>query len=209
MQETRRLILEILREYDGATVETLMNELSTRRGEQITAVTIRHHLGILQSDELITIRELKHTAKPGRPQHVYTLTEKALSIFPNNFPRLAANLLMQIEQRVPEHANVILDCVAESMASEVSISGQTLIDRLHSVSDYLNDCGYVAYFEATELGYLLHTRNCPYHSLSTTYPVLCQMDIRLISRMLGVVPRMVSHIASGENTCTYFVPESP
>lgn len=209
MQETRRLILEILREHDGATVETLMNELRVRRGEQITAVTIRHHLGILQSDDLITIRELKHTAKPGRPQHVYTLTEKALSIFPNNFPKLAANLLMQIEQCVPEHANVILDGVAESMASEVSITGQTMLERLQSVSKYLNDCGYAAHFESAEAGYLLHTRNCPYHSLSSSYPVLCQMDMRLISRMLGVVPRMVSHIASGETSCSYFVPESP
>ena len=81
MQETRQHILEILREIGQATVDDVVRALCERRGE-ITAVTVRHHLTRLQEDGLITAPELRHRNTPGRPQHVYKLTEKAQQHFP-------------------------------------------------------------------------------------------------------------------------------
>lgn len=208
MQETRRQILEILRERGEATVEDIVNDLRKRRGDSITAVTVRHHLKHLQQeDNLVSEPQMRHRATPGRPQHIYTLTEKAIAAFPNNYQRLAAGLIDQMQTQLgPDHVNVILEGVADNMAHEASIPQGSLPERLGAVVDYLNQHGYDANWEETADGYLLHTLNCPYHHLTDKTDALCHMDMRLVASLLGVVPRMQSRIAGGENRCSYLIP---
>ena len=108
MQETRRLILDILRRRAHATVDEIVDELQRRRGS-ITAVTVRHHLMRLQEDGLITSPELKRRSSPGRPQYIYALTEKAKELFPNNYQRLASSLLVELQKQLPkDRINLIL-----------------------------------------------------------------------------------------------------
>lgn len=206
MQETRQYILEILKETGQATVDDIVNELRKRRGK-ITAVTVRHHLNHLQRECLISTPQIKHRSTPGRPQHVYALTEKAEELFPNNYQRLASGLLEQIEEHLPpENVNVILEGVADGMAAQAHMPDLPLSKRLQQVVNYLNENGYNADWEETDQGYILHTRNCPYHHLVETTDLLCKMDMRLISKLLGVVPRQVSRISDGEPSCAYLIP---
>lgn len=207
MQETRRFILEILREHGQATVDDIVAELHNRRGK-ITAVTVRHHLIQLQKKDLITTPELRKRATPGRPQYMYALTEKAKELFPNNYQRLTAALLEQLKAHLPpDGVNVIMEGVANHMADAANIPPLPFQKRLAMVVEYLNDNGYVASWEATTDGYMLHTLNCPYHHLNETpNSPLCDMDMRLISILLGVVPRRFSHLSTGDTSCSYFVP---
>lgn len=206
MQETRQHILEILREKGQATVDDIVTELQDRRGA-ITAVTVRHHLNHLQRDDLITSPELKHRSTPGRPQHVYALTERAQQHFPNNYRNLVANLLKHMQQQLPpEGVNVILEGVAESMAAEADVMDAPLEDRLEAAVVYLNEQGYQAHFEKTDDNFVLYTTNCPYHDLSQTTDSLCSMDMRLISTLIGVVPRKISRVADGDPVCAYLIP---
>jgi predicted ArsR family transcriptional regulator len=210
MQETRQHILEILREAGQATVDDIVNELCRRRGE-ITAVTVRHHLTRLQQDNLITAPKLRHRSTPGRPQHIYALTDKAREHFPNNYQHLAAGLLKQIAAHVPsDGVNVILEGVADSMAEEAQVNHREApIDkRLDVVVSYLNDHGYNANWEKTPDGYVLNTHNCPYHHISEKTDMLCSMDMRLVSSLLGVVPRLLSRVSDGDTSCAYLIPES-
>ena len=92
MQQTRRHILDILKAQGEATVDEIVEALQTRRGKQITAVTVRHHLTRLQEENLITAPQMRHRSTPGRPQHVYSLTQKAVAQFPNNYQQLASGL---------------------------------------------------------------------------------------------------------------------
>ncbi|MBZ0289586.1 MAG: helix-turn-helix domain-containing protein [Anaerolineae bacterium] len=98
MQRTRRHILNILHERGEATVDEIVTELQNVRGKDITAVTVRHHLTKLQEDGLITSPQMRHRSTPGRPQHVYALTDRALGQFPSNYQRLAASLLQGMRQ---------------------------------------------------------------------------------------------------------------
>lgn len=208
MQETRRLILEILRERGQATVDDMVRELQARRG-QITAVTVRHHLTILQKDGLISSPEMRRRATPGRPQHTYMLTEQATTQFPNNYQRLAAGLLEVIQQHLPaEGVNVILEGVADHMAHDAALPPLPLHERLQLVVDYLTRHGYDAQYEQQPDGYVLHTSNCPYHKVVRGTPALCDMDMRLVAGLLGVVPRRLAHMAAGDSRCSYFIPTS-
>lgn len=207
MQETRQHILEILHEAGQATVDDIVIELRKRRGE-ITAVTVRHHLARLQQEDLITAPQLRHRSSPGRPQHVYALTDKARDHFPNNYQRLAAGLLNQIKfQLPPDGVNVILEGVATEMAAEANIANAPMEERLKQVVDYLNSHGYNAEWERADGGFVLHTSNCPYHQVSQTSQSLCEMDMRLVSSLLGVVPRRIARIAEGDSSCSYMIPQ--
>jgi predicted ArsR family transcriptional regulator len=35
---------------------------------------------------------------------------------------------------------------------------------------------------------------------------LCEMDLRLISSLLSVVPRRITHVVNGDETCSYLIP---
>lgn len=210
MQETRRYILNILKARGEATVDEIVDDLQKRRGKEITAVTVRHHLTRLQQDDLIASPELRHRASPGRPQHVYTLTDKAVSQFPNNYQQLASGLLKGLQQHLPaDGVNVILESVATEMAHEANIPDVPLEERLDMAVEYLNNRGYEAQWEAHDPDYVLYTRNCPYHQIAQGTEVLCDMDIRLVASLLGVVPRRHTHLMAGDNSCAYLIPASP
>jgi predicted ArsR family transcriptional regulator len=210
MQETRRYILDILRKRGQATVDDIVNDLRLQRGDDITSVTVRHHLNILQEENLINSPEQRRRNSPGRPQHIYALTEKAQGSFPNNYQRLAQSLLKEIQNRLPpEGVNVILEGVALQMAGDAAIPQLPMPDKLNVVVGYLSEHGYEATWEQAAEGYVLHTYNCPYHTLAEHNAVLCDMDMRLVASLLGVVPRRLSHVGAGDETCSYLIPVTP
>jgi len=205
MQATRQLILQILHERGEATVDEIVADLSPKRGT-ITAVTVRHHLNKLQADGLIAFAKMRRKISPGRPQHLSTLTTQGETRLPNNYKRLAMGFLEQMSHLSDQSINVIIEGISTDMAAEAQIPDAPMPERLDAVVDYLNDHGYDAYWESSAEGYVLHTLNCPYHELSQQSPHLCLIDMKLMSKMLGVVPRLTSHVAKGDDTCSYFIP---
>jgi predicted ArsR family transcriptional regulator len=207
MQETRRLILEILKRLGSATIEQLVTELKCRRGD-ITPVTVRHHLNRLQEEGFVAIPQVKHRSRPGRPQHTYMLTQRAEGMFHNNYQQLAIGLVTELkEQFPPERINVILEGVADGMAKEACIYPQAPIpERLDAVVAYLNQHGYEAEWQRGDGGFILRTRNCPYHHLAHQTEMTCHLDMLLVSRLLGVVPRLLSRVSEGDDNCAYWIP---
>lgn len=92
------------------------------------------------------------------------------------------------------------------MAQEAHIPDVPLQQRLDMVVDYLNEQGYSAYWETTADGFTLCTTNCPYHKIAENDHTLCEMDMRLVAALLGVVPRRVGHIMEGDLGCAYLIP---
>lgn len=206
MQETRKQILEILKERGKATVDDIVSDLEAQRGS-ITAVTVRHHLAKLQDDVLVDSSQIRHRTTPGRPQYIYTLTAQGLSHLPNNYQHLALNLIKQINQKLSDNeVNVIIEGMVDSMVNEAQVEQGTMRERLNAVITYLNEHGYEAQWEAQDGGYVLHASNCPYHNIAQESDMLCKMDMRLIAKILGIVPRMMSHMSNGGETCSYFIP---
>jgi predicted ArsR family transcriptional regulator len=210
MQKTRQQIIDILNHHGRATVQEIVKQLRQRRGDYITAVTVRHHLNLLQGQNLISTIDTRHQNKPGRPQHIYELTEAAQDHLPSNYQHLIINLIERLEQQLePTQVNVIFEGIADSMAAKVDLSLLERLEthqRLEAVAEYLNSHGYDATWEHSERGFLLHTSNCPYHEVAKENDVLCQMDLRLISALMGIVPRRQSLVSCGEATCSYLFP---
>ncbi len=214
MQQTRRYILEILRERGEATVDEMVSELKTRIQHNITAVTVRHHLDILRSDNLVTAPTVRRSGAPGRPQYVYALTDKALEVFPNNYQNLMTTLLTQMKSTLPEgQVNVIFEGVADQMVvnahlSHLSSDHMSMDEKLTHVVNYLNENGYNADWESSPEGYILHNRNCPYHKVSDDHSELCNMDFRLIAGLIGIAPRAMTRLSQDEEGCSFLIPAS-
>jgi predicted ArsR family transcriptional regulator len=207
MQQTRRYILEVLHEHGEATVDELVTALTERIDHEITPVTVRHHLDILRSEELVTAPMIRHRSTPGRPQHVYGLTDKALEHFPNNYQNLAASLLTQIKTTLPApQVNVIMESIADQMVASAAILDMPLENRLDRVVEYLNQQGYDARWETCLEGYILRTHNCPYRQIAENHEELCGLDMRLIAGLTGVVPRRLGRIVEHDDSCAYLIP---
>ncbi len=206
MQQTRRHILEILKEHKEATIDEIVTALSARIGK-ITAVTVRHHLEILRGDGLVAAPTVRRRSAPGRPQYVYTLTERAADHFPNNYQGLASGLLQQIKDQLPpEQVVQILEGVAAEMVDDAMVPDAPLEVRLDHTVSYLNNHGYTASWSRNQQGHILSVTNCPYEQVTCSNPELCKMDKRLIDGVLGVYTKRLSSQLDDGEACNYLVP---
>jgi predicted ArsR family transcriptional regulator len=202
MQKTRHRILEYLKLHGEATVEDLSEHL-----DHLTPVTVRHHLDVMRSEGTVEAPEIRHRTTPGRPKYFYRLADQAQSLFPTNVQTLTGHILDELKDSLNERqVNVIFDGVAQRMASSIApaVAGESLEQRLNRVVAHLSEQGYMASWEQRPEGYVLHTRNCPY-TLAAEHPEMCVLDVRYISNLLGVVPRRLSHLLDGGNSCSYLV----
>jgi predicted ArsR family transcriptional regulator len=85
--------------------------------------------------------------------------------------------------------------------------GEGIEARLDRVVSHLCEHGYMASWEQRDEGYVLHTRNCPY-GLAPDHPEMCMLDVRYISNLLGIVPRRLTHMLEGDNSCSYLIVDS-
>jgi predicted ArsR family transcriptional regulator len=207
MQQTRKHILEILKEQKEATIDEIVTALTDRIGK-ITAVTVRHHLEILRGDGLVAAPAVRRRSAPGRPQYVYTLTDRAADFFPNNYQGLATGLIDQIKGQLPsDKVSDLLAGVAERMAVEAMIPDAPISVRLDHVVAYLNKNGYSADWQANgNGGHILTVSNCPYEQVSSLNPELCTMDRRLIEGLVNVpVKRTTCQLDDDSEVCTYVI----
>jgi predicted ArsR family transcriptional regulator len=192
MQQTRRFILEILKERKEATIDEIVAELSDRIGK-ITAVTVRHHLEILRGDGLVAAPSVRRRSAPGRPQYVYGLTERAADMFPNNYQGLASGLLEQIKDQLPaEQVEGIMNGIADQMITSAMIPDAPLETRLEHAVTFLNNNGYTASWTRDRDGHVLSVVNCPYEQVACRNSEVCKMDKRLIEGLIGAPARRVS-----------------
>lgn len=205
MHAVRRHILELLKERDGATVAELADCLD------MAPVSVRHHLDILQGDNLICVDRLERKGHVGRPQQVYALTPDANNHFPDNFAALAAGLVRQLKRVLPPDQ---VDCAFRAMAQDFAgtllprLEGLSTEARLQQVTRFLNERGYLARWEVdedSEGGYLLHKANCPYAGVSDEHHELCLMDQALINELMGTPCRRIQSMADHARCCTYRV----
>ncbi|MBK8049357.1 MAG: ArsR family transcriptional regulator [Anaerolineales bacterium] len=142
MHSVRKQILEILKQTGGANVAELAERLD------MAPVSVRHHLDILQGDNLIRVGRLERNGTVGRPQQCYVLTAEAAAYFPNNFSALAAGLVREMKQILPpEQIRCVFQAMAHEIAQELNTDGLQELpieERLDRVTDFLNQRGYLA-----------------------------------------------------------------
>ena len=199
MQKTRESIIQILKSRGQATVDELSQEL------ELTSVTVRHHLEILRHEGLVAPPQPLRRAGPGRPQHLYRLTDEASDLFPKNYDLLTTEVLREMTECLPpEEMDRALERIAERMARQASIPRDSdFSTQVEATVQFLNTLGFMATVEEVDNRFVLHIANCPYERVSRHRPEPCAIDTALLSQLLGDEVVDIEQDADPTGHCTY------
>ncbi len=206
MQATRERILKILKERGQATVKELSDVLD------LTTVTIRHHLDTLRRENLVAPPTVRHRKAPGRPQHVYTLTQDASDFFPKRYEPLIDLVFDELRSHLSEDEfQRIMERIGRRIAADAVVPpGADLEERVALAVEFMDERGYMARWEKTEAGeFLIHVANCPYEGVARSNREVCRIDLMVLSELLAVPAAEIERSIDRPHRCTYAIPPAP
>jgi predicted ArsR family transcriptional regulator len=199
MPLTRRRILTLLKENRELTADELAELLG------ISAVAVRRHLTKLERDNLVTYEEVQRGM--GRPSYVYQLGEAASSFFPRRYDELAVTVLETIDDLYGREA---IDAVFRMRSEHFletyrqQVNGETLDVRLDQLTRLREADGYMSTWKLSEDGTIvLREANCPIVHVAEGCGSACDYDQALLTDLLDAQIIRTSHLASGDDACTY------
>jgi predicted ArsR family transcriptional regulator len=175
VQETRQRIIEYLREKKQGTVDELAAMAN------LTPMTVRYHLNVLQSDNLVTAPVVRRLTGRGRPR-------------------------LRLGQ---EGITEIFHSIADRLTGEIPPvkKNDTSQERLDQVITFLQERGFVVDWVAQDDHYLIHSYSCPYRQVAKAYKQVCLLDQQVIGSMLNTTPTRVACITTDDDHCIYRVSE--
>lgn len=204
MQVTRQKIIDYLRSHGQATVDVLAESVS------LTPMAVRHHLNVLLADGLVLILRTKQRHRPGRPIQVYGLTNKARKLYPQQYLQLTDLLVDEITLKIgPQAMEGVFEGIADRLSAELPpiATDTTLAERFNILVKYLSEKGFVAEWAIENGEYVLLHYDCPYRKFAQNHGMVCSLDERLISTVIGSPPNRQLSIADNHELCRYVFPD--
>ena len=208
MKGTRGTIVALLRQRGECTVAELAQEVN------IAPAALRRHLEILAGEGTVEYRAVKQPT--GRPYFAYRLTERAREEAVNAYPRLLERLVAEVaaldrEQTAAKDGHELLATVFDNMSAHLAddyrarVHGETLEERVSSLTEALRDEGIVERWEKQPDGYHLLTTACPHRRAALAAHGLCSSETRAIALLLGTEVEQVGRVVDGAPVCEYLV----
>jgi predicted ArsR family transcriptional regulator len=203
MQTTRRKILEFLRQNQGATASTLS------RSFEVTTANIRHHLKALQNQGLVEVIGKKRVSSRGRPAKVYGLTFYAEGADLNILVKTLWSELMG--DRPSKQREYRLRRIAKRLVGTGGEPRGPLTQRLYLTIQNLSALNYECHWEAHIAAPQIILERCPFSSVQSSLPEICQLDAYVIEELLGESVTQIaqrSRKLGGPRQCVFRVLES-
>jgi DeoR family suf operon transcriptional repressor len=196
---TRDTILRSLRAQRECTVKDLAETVG------ISPVSVRHHLTNLQAEGLIAVKEVRHGV--GRPHHIFSLTDRALELFPSRYYSLTSRLLDEIKdsiskEKVEEIFSSIARGLAESLAAQ--LKDLPLEQRYARLVECLAEEGFDAEIEHQGDKVIIRELSCPYLHLARQHREVCLFDQAFIAAVLSLPIERVVFIGE-DDFCAYAI----
>lgn len=202
---TRQRVVQLILADGPQTAKQLAERLS------LTPAAIRRHLTVLLEEGTLDSRaeRVYGSRGRGRPSKVFVLTDKGRAEFHQSYDELAIAALRQLSKAagpgaVRELAEDRLDDVEERFrAARASSPDRPAIELL---VDALEIDGYAPSVRPVSSGDQLLQHHCPVAHVAAEFPVLCEIETMLFSRLLGSHVQRLATIAHGDGVCTTHVP---
>ncbi len=198
MQSTRQRILEYLQRQGRGTVKELGQLLG------LTSTGIRQHLTVLERDGLVDAREER--GRVGRPTLVYSLTDKADSLFPKAYDTLASLLLEEIKSSEGnERLQEILQNVAGRLAEPYSdrVEGRPLAERVEETARILEGQGCLVDSNEKDGEFFIDEFTCPFPKTAEQDRAVCALHVEFVQILSGGEVKLTRSLLRGERACTY------
>ena len=204
LPDSRRAILLALKREGPSTIARLAAEL------QLTGEAVRQQLLQLQREGWIEakIAREQERGRTGRPATRYSLTEAGDHLFPKNYDLLNVAVLDAVTEELgPDAAVRVLRRVTDERvnASEAKVRGLSLEERVNVLKGlYFESDPYMDVEPAAD-GFYLVERNCPYYNTAMRRPMLCNVSINALTRLLGVRVEREERFQNGDGRCVFHV----
>ncbi|MGH9187568.1 MAG: helix-turn-helix transcriptional regulator [Acidimicrobiales bacterium] len=198
---TRKDLLFTLKQVGEARADELAEALA------ITSSAVRQHLSSLAAEGLVTHEERR--AGPGRPKHVYRLTEAAEGLFPKRYGDLATELLQYVEAADPDLVDRLFAQRRQRRIADARtrLAGKSLPDQVAELTRILDEDGYLAALEPIDDGgYRIVEHNCAILEVARRYGHACSSELEFIRKALPAARvERVQHMMAGAHVCAYEV----
>ena len=186
-----------------------------------TPAAVRRHLDHLDRSGVIEVKRVaKAGTGAGRPARRYVLSSQGQSTLGNDYLDIAAQALKQLqdvagEQAVRAFAVERFADMERRYAPEIEFAGPDISARAQALSAALSRDGFVASAASIEAkaplpaalsSVQLCQGHCPIQQLAAQFPVFCDVETEVFSRLVGVDVRRLSTLARGGHVCTTHIP---
>ncbi|HET7078554.1 MAG TPA: TrmB family transcriptional regulator [Chloroflexia bacterium] len=196
----RMALLRLLQKRGQASIK----EMEVALG--VTATAVREQLSHLMAEGVVTATRVR--GEVGRPFYVYALTDKAQELFPKDYGTLARLLLEEtLAAFGPDGYAQILERVGRRLADEFAgeVHGREMEDKLYGLATLLVQKGFDNEVTRTADGFVLHAGTCPYFAVVKDHREICDMEQRMMSRLLDADVHLGSCMLEGHTACQFSV----
>ncbi|WP_426002609.1 helix-turn-helix transcriptional regulator [Paenarthrobacter sp. NyZ202] len=186
-----------------------------------TPAAVRRHLDHLERTGVIEVKRVaKAGGGAGRPARRYVLSSQGQSKLGDDYFNIARSALRRLqdiagEESVRQYAEERFTELERRYAPEVEAAGEDITARAMALSKALNRDGYVSSAQSIEAKAPLPAEfssvqlcqgHCPIQQLAAEFPVFCETETKVFSRLVGVDVRRLSTLAQGGHVCTTHIP---
>lgn len=203
---TRRRVVNSILSHGPSTARELAERL------ELTPAAIRRHLSALLDEGTLTSRDQRvYGARGrGRPSKVFVLTDAGRSEFHQAYDELALSAIRRLVDAAGPHA--MRELAAERVERIEERFHEVLTDSpqltaMDALVEALGEDGYAPSVRPVLSGDQLCQHHCPVAHVAAEFPVLCEVETQLFSRLLDSHVQRIATIAHGDGVCTTHVPK--
>lgn len=214
---TRRRVLQLVASDGPVTAADLARELG------LTAPAVRRHLGLLEDEGKISVRETGAGGAPvrrGRPARRYVVTSGGQAELAGGYQEIASQVLRYLRdhggpEAVAAFARERYDAVVHRYLPRLTATDPA--GRAEQLAALLSADGYaasarpvppplVAGPRAGVAAVQLCQGHCPVQHVAEQFTELCEAEAQAFSRLLGSHVQRLATIAGGAHACTTNIP---
>jgi len=197
----RRTLLMAIKRAGEARADQLAETL------HVTVSAVRQHLAVLSDDGLVSHRVVR--GGPGRPAHLYRLSDLGDGLFPRTYGAIVTELLGELEAEAPELVDKLFEGRRKRRVERASarLEGLDLEDQVVELARILDEDGYIAEaVPGAEGSWRIVEHNCAILAVATKYGAACGTEIEFIREVLpGATVERTAHLMAGGHVCAYEV----
>lgn len=204
-RSTRQRVVDSILQHGPSTARQLAERLT------LTPAAIRRHLTPLLAEGTLADAEQRvYGARGrGRPSKIFSLTDVGRADFHHTYDALAIAAMRRLQEAAGPEA--VRGLAAERLHGiEVKFHELQAEDpakpAVEVLKETLAENGYAPVVRPVASGDQLCQHHCPVAHVAAEFPILCEVETALFSRLLGTHVQRLATIAHGDGVCTTHVP---